>query len=125
MLSWEVRSAAGARHGAGADPAALLDQLGAAPVLIRLTARFPLPTLEPPAAEKDPDPGPAGTRTSPFGRDGSIQVYRYPALAGDARPGPLLVDGGTFTWLVTDGWSLSTDALGDASLTASNGKERP
>ena len=39
------------------------------------------------------------------------------ALTGQELTGPLLADGGTYTWLVTDGWVLSTDARGDASLT--------
>ena len=39
------------------------------------------------------------------------------ALIGQELTGPLLADGGTYTWLVSDGWVLSTDARGDASLT--------
>jgi hypothetical protein len=47
-----------------------------------------------------------------------IPVYPFAALPGRTTAGPLLADGGTFTWLVTDGWSLSVDALGDASVSA-------
>jgi N-methylhydantoinase A/oxoprolinase/acetone carboxylase beta subunit len=115
-LSWEVRSAAGAEY--GPDPAALLDARGAEPLLVRLTARFPLPTLDQPAVEKAADRGEEGSRTSPFGRDGAMPVREFAELPGTTSHGPLLVDGGTFTWLVTDGWSLSVDTRGDAALQA-------
>jgi N-methylhydantoinase A len=118
-LSWEVRSDTAAEYGAGPDPAVLLDRLGAAPTLLRLTARFPLPTLEQPDVEKAAHDASPGARTSPFGHNGSIPVHQFPALPGTTTAGPLLVDADTFTWLVTDGWSLSVDTLGDASLRAS------
>jgi N-methylhydantoinase A/oxoprolinase/acetone carboxylase beta subunit len=119
-LSWEVRSATGTEHGTGADPAALLDRLGAQPLLVRLTARFPLPTLQQPAVTATA-PGPAAGRPSPFGRDGSIPVREFAELPGTAAAqGPLLVDGGAFTWLISAGWFLSVDALGDASLHLGN-----
>jgi len=115
-LSWEIRSAAGTEYGAGADPGTLLDRLGAQPVLVRLTARFPLPTLEQPAVTVAAEI-PAGSRPSPFGRDGFIPVREFAALPGTAAVcGPLLVDGGAFTWLAGAGWTLTVDALGDAFL---------
>jgi len=117
-LSWEVRSGIAAGHGDGQDPAALLDRLGATPTFIRLTARFPLPSLEQPAVGQGPQDAEPDTRTSPFGPKGLIPVYPFAALPGRTTAGPLLADGGTFTWLVTDGWSLSVDALGDASVSA-------
>jgi N-methylhydantoinase A/oxoprolinase/acetone carboxylase beta subunit len=119
-LSWEVRSAEGTEYGTGTDPAALLDAGGAEPLLVRLTARFLLPTLDQPAVEKAADRGEAGSRTSPFGRDGSMPVREFAELPGSTAQGPLLVDGGTFTWLVTDGWSLSVDTRGDAALQATS-----
>jgi N-methylhydantoinase A/oxoprolinase/acetone carboxylase beta subunit len=118
-LSWEVRSTSNTERGTGPDPAALLDWLGAQPLLVRLVARFPLPTLEQPAVTASAGPRPAGTRTSPFGRDGAIPTREFASLPGTTAQGPLLVDGGTFTWLVTDGWSLSVDERGDAALQAS------
>ena len=36
---------------------------------------------------------------------------------GLAAAEALLAEGGTYTWLVSDGWVVSTDARGDASLT--------
>jgi hypothetical protein len=45
-------------------------------------------------------------------------VREFADLPGTTSQGPLLVDGGTFTWLVTDGWSLSVDTRGDAALQA-------
>jgi N-methylhydantoinase A/oxoprolinase/acetone carboxylase beta subunit len=117
--SWEARSAVAAEHGAGPDPAAALDWLDTEPVLVRLTARFPLPTLEQPTVDKSRDRAPSGSRTSPLGKDGTMPVYQFAALPDSTTQGPLLVDGGTFTWLVTDGWSLSVDPRGDASLRAS------
>jgi N-methylhydantoinase A/oxoprolinase/acetone carboxylase beta subunit len=114
VLSWEVRSAVGTEY--GADPVALLDRVGGQPLLARLTARYLLPTLEQPAVTATAQ-APAASRPSPFGRDGSIPVHEFAALPGAAAvAGPLLVDGGAFTWLISDGWSLAVDALGDAFL---------
>jgi hypothetical protein len=44
-------------------------------------------------------------------------VHDVGALIGQELMGPLLADAGTCTWLVSDGWAVSTDARGDASLT--------
>jgi hypothetical protein len=52
-----------------------------------------------------------------YGVHGSLPTYTPNEIVGHDLAGPLLVDGETYTWLVTDGWSLSTDATGDASLT--------
>ena len=114
-LSWELRSESATAT--GEDPAALLDELGDPPQLLRLTASFPLPSLEQPALPVgNPQVDTSTRRTSPFGADGSIPVYEFADLVDTDRDGPLLVDGGAFTWLVTDGWSLSVAASGDASL---------
>src|SRR6202034_4285087 len=117
--SWEARSGVVTEHGAAPDPAAALDWLDPEPVLVRLTSRFPLPTLEQPTVDKSRGRAPSGSRTSPLGKDGTMPVYQFAALPDSTTQGPLLVDGGTFTWLVTDGWSLSVDPRGDASLRAS------
>ena len=121
-FSWEIRSAVGTEHSTGPDPAALLDSLGAQPLLLRLTARFPLPFLEQPKLTADATSQGCSsdhtTRTSPFGRGGEIEVRGFGALPGTRSQGPLLIDGGTFTWLVTDGWALTVDSLGDALLNA-------
>jgi acetophenone carboxylase len=38
--------------------------------------------------------------------------------------GPALVDGGSFTWLVDPGWSMSVDSRGDAMLTQDAAAEK-
>lgn len=128
-LSWEVRSASGTEQGTGPDPSALLGTspgtspgTSGEPLLVRLTARYPLPSLEQPAltaeapaAEADGTPA---TRTSPFGSGGEITVRGFDAMPGTTSEGPLLIDGDSFTWLVTEGWTLTVGPAGDALLTA-------
>ena len=108
-LEWELRSASAVARGPGDGPGAL--DVGGAPTLVRLTACYPLPRLEAPAAQAAAAAAPTGSRGSP-----PLPAYSAASLPGSELPGPLLADGGTYTWLVTDGWVLSTDAHGDASL---------
>ena len=104
------------RQRAASAPDELASSLDGPPTLVRLTARYPLPRLAQPGG---PQAGrrPPGTRSSPYGPAGALPVHDAGALVGQELTGPLLADGGTYTWLVTDGWVLSTDARGDASLT--------
>ncbi len=118
-FSWQIRTADHTELGAGPDPSALLT-VGPAPQLIQLTARFPLPTLQPPELRADAAGNAEASRPSPFGRDGTIPVRQFGELPGNTVPGPLLVDGGAFSWLVTTGWSLTVDALGDATISQSS-----
>ena len=76
--------------------------------------RCPGSLSRPPPARTGNRPGPARRRTAPAG---PCPCMTCGALIGQELAGPLLADGGTYTWLVTDGWVLSTDARGDASLT--------
>jgi acetophenone carboxylase len=106
VLSWEVRYGDGTRATAEGSVDAALN--GGTPNLVRLTARSVLPSIEsaaPPAAS-----GGEGER-------GGIPTRSHSSAAGSTVAGPVLVDGGSFTWLVSDGWSLNVDANGDAVAT--------
>ncbi len=115
-LEWELRSATSSAGGQAGTPGALAASLDGPPTLVRLTARYPLPRLAHPAAPRQAA-GPPGHRASPYGPGGSLPVHDAAALPGQEVSGPLLADGDTYTWLVSDGWTLSTDERGDASLT--------
>ena len=116
-LEWELRSPEGAVRGSGPSPATLTAELNGVPTLVRLTARYPLPSLELPMVGGAVTAVPTGSRPSPYGPSGALPTYDAGRLGATEMAGPLLADGGTYTWLVTDGWSLTTDAHGDASLT--------
>jgi N-methylhydantoinase A/oxoprolinase/acetone carboxylase beta subunit len=120
--TWEVRSDAAVHRDEGGDPRELADALNGEPTLLRLTASYPLPSLEPPQLDTDGPPEVAGARASSFGPGGQLQTYDAARIVGSELEGPLLVDGGSYTWLVTDGWSLMTDERGDARLTTQGGK---
>ncbi|MGW6281272.1 hydantoinase/oxoprolinase family protein [Kribbella sp. NPDC055071] len=108
-LQWELRSAGHMVRGEGGTPEGLVADLDGEANLVRLTARYPLPSLEPLAAE-------TGTTGASRTSRGGIPAYTEADLVDSQLKGPLLVDGGEYTWLVTDGWSISTDAYGDAAL---------
>ncbi len=116
-LEWELRSASSSTRGEGTEPAALAKSLDGAPTLLRLTARYPLPRLEQPTLDGSAAVPATGSRLSPYGVGGSLPTYDAAVLADAKLSGPLLADGGTYTWLITDGWDLTTDARGDAFLT--------
>lgn len=116
-LDWEVRSDTDSVRATQEEPAGLVDSLDGTPRLLRLTAVYPLPSLKQPelAATKSADP--TGSRPSTYGGNGALPTYDSSTLPGATLDGPLLVDGGSYTWLVTDGWSLDVDTRGDAHLT--------
>ena len=116
-LDWEVRSQSGAVNGVQEEPTGLLATLVGDPTLLRLTARYPLPRLQQPALNKAGSAVPVGSRPSGYGSDGQLPTYEAAGLVDSELAGPLLVDGGSYTWLVTQGWSLTTDGRGDAQLT--------
>lgn len=116
-LEWEIRSADGSARGESAQPSGVVGTLSGAPTLVRLTARYPLPSLEQPTAEASGSAATTGSRPSTYGPDGQLATYDATDLVGSEIDGPLLADGGSYTWLVTDGWSLATNTHGDASLT--------
>ncbi len=98
---------------------ATLDELSSlthgAPALLRLTARFAIP--RDPLPELPPAMGtPADTRPSALGTDGHVAIHTHASLRGRTLEGPVVVDGGTFTWLVGKGWRLAVDLRGDATL---------
>lgn len=113
---WEPRNASGTGRAEGGKPSDGLKGVEGRPRLLTLTASHPLPRLQQPEVEGS-DTGVAGTRPSPYGPDGTLDIFEEAAVVDQHLEGPLLVDGGSYTWLVTDGWSLSTDSRGDAALT--------
>lgn len=111
VLSWEVRYADGTRATSDGSVDGAVN--GGTPNLVRLTARFVLPSIEsaaPPATS-----GGSGER-------GGIPTRSHSSAAGSTVAGPALVDGGSFTWLVGPGWSLDVDGNGDG--VASKGANR-
>ena len=115
--TWEPRNASGRGHGEGGKASEATGRLNGKPRLLTLTARYPLPRLETPEAAPGDGADVSGSRRSPYGANGSLATFNASSLVGRDLKGPLLVDGGSYTWLVTDGWSLSTNRLGDAELT--------
>jgi len=116
-LDWEVRSQTGSVSDVREEPAGLVATLEGDPTLLRLTARYPLPRLHQPDVVRAGLASPVGSRPSSYGSDGQLPTYEAAGLVDSELAGPLLVDGGSYTWLVTEGWSLTTDARGDATLT--------
>ena len=116
-LEWEVRSSSANARATGDTPGeALLNELDGTPTLLRLTARYLLPSLEQPVLEPAGPDAATGARSSPYGHEGSLPTFEAAGLVGSEHLGPLLVDGGSYTWLVTEGWSMSTNVRGDAQL---------
>ncbi|GAA3163224.1 hypothetical protein GCM10010531_14020 [Blastococcus jejuensis] len=113
---WEVRSSGDSVRGEGEHPGGLLATLEGAPTLVRLTARHPLPRLDEPELDRRGTGTATGARASSFGTAGELPTYDADDLTATELSGPLLADGGSYTWLVTDGWSLSTDTRGNAGL---------
>ncbi len=116
-LEWEVRSASGSVRGEGEEPGGVVATLEGPPTLVRLTARHPLPRLAEPELDRSGTATRTGSRPSPFGAGGELPTYDADDLTDTELTGPLLADGGSYTWLVTDGWTLSTDTRGNAALT--------
>ncbi|AEA28034.1 Hydantoinase/oxoprolinase [Pseudonocardia dioxanivorans CB1190] len=109
VLHWEVRGTGGSRGTADGSVEAALSAVDD-PSLVRLTARFPLPSLEKAAVTGGAGAGGRGER-------GGIPTRDWASVAGSTVTGPALVDGGSFTWLVGPGWSLAVDPTGDAVAT--------
>jgi acetophenone carboxylase len=120
---WELRSSGDSVRGEGEHPGGLVATLEGAPTLVRLTARYPLPRLDEPELDGRGTATSTGARTSSFGAGGELPTFDADDLTGTDLRGPLLADGGSYTWLVTDGWSLSTDTRGNAALVRISEKE--
>ena len=111
-VHWEVRGADGNRSTSDDD---VDGALGAgSPRLVRLTARSALAGLEKHSPDTTADLTQDGER-------GGLPVRPWSAAAGSRLDGPVLVDGGAFTWLVGEGWSLAIDENGDAVATRTGG----
>jgi hypothetical protein len=117
VLELELRSVNDVVRATGSDPGDLIGELDGEVSFARLTARYPLPRLEAPSPSASGAAQPSGSRISGYGDDGTLPSFTEAAVVGTSIDGPLLVDGGSYTWLVTSGWTLHTDAHGDASLT--------
>jgi acetophenone carboxylase len=115
-LEWEIRSATGSVRGEGDEPAGVVATLDGPPTLVRLTARYPLPRLDEPDLDGRGTAASTGARASSFGTAGELPTFDANDLTSTELRGPLLADGGSYTWLVTDGWTLSTDTRGNAAL---------
>jgi acetophenone carboxylase len=99
------------------SPDRALAALGGQPALVRLTASVGLPSIA--LADRKTN----GARPAPNG-DRPIPAYQWAELPGAEVAGPALVDGGSFTWLVDPGWSMSVDSRGDAMLTQDAAAEK-
>lgn len=106
-LHWEVRHSDGSRTTAEGSIDGALG--GASANLVRLTARYALPSLV--KGHVSRSGGVAG------GERGGIPTRSWSSTAGSTVTGPALVDGGNFTWLVGAGWSLKVDQQGDGLAT--------
>lgn len=107
-LHWEVRGSDGSRGTAEGSVDAALPSGGC--TLVRLTARYALPSL-------DKAGGPPGAAAEPTGERGGMPTHDWASAAGSILRGPALVDGGSFTWLIGRGWTVQVDAQGDAVAT--------
>lgn len=116
-LSWELRHGKAAARRTAERPGDLAAELGGAATLVRLNANYPLPRLQQPTLQPSAAPVERPRRTSGFGRNGQLPVYTGDEFVDFSATGPLLVDGGSYTWLVTDDWALTCDDHGDALLT--------
>jgi N-methylhydantoinase A/oxoprolinase/acetone carboxylase beta subunit len=121
---WTAQDPAGAfvtvRGTLSEAAARLATELGA-PNLLRLEARFAIGRVDRPP--RDPSKAATATthRPSPLSGDQGLPVYEHAALFGQTILGPCVVDGGTFTWLITSAWSLTIDTRGDAIATKQGG----
>ena len=117
---WTIQNAARERFSASGDidkVAGLLAAKLAAPNLLRLEARFAIGGVDRPQCARGSNAVPNAYRASPLGGADGLPVFEHGALYGQTLIGPCVVDGGTFTWLITDGWSLEVDTLGDGVVT--------
>ncbi len=123
-LEWEVDGADGQRGaatGASASVAASLLAAVPAPSLLRLTARFEIPKQPLPQRPAGSHSAQSSQRASSLAADGQLPVHTHADLIGREVAGPLVVDGGTFTWYVGPAWTLRVDDRGDARATRAKG----
>ena len=120
--SWQIDTANGAGGSAEGDVDTMLEALGRRDdaQLLRLEARFALPRIKIPGREKTGAPEPVEKRPSILGTGGEITVFLHDELYGHRVKGPCIVDGGSFTWLIGNGWQLDVDLCGDGIARRSN-----
>ncbi|MBP1823269.1 hydantoinase/oxoprolinase family protein [Mycobacterium sp. OAE908] len=116
-LSWELRSGSASVRDVSEHPTKLADKLAGTATLVRLSASFPLPRLKAPVLQENTHTSAPPRRASMYGADGQLPVHSGDDAVNREMQGPLLVDGDSYTWLVTDGWTLASDQHGDALLT--------
>lgn len=119
-LEWELDGAGTERASATGEPATVVAGMLAGvtrPALLRLTARFPIAKQPLPERAAGTATAARSTRASPLAPNGELPVYAHADLIGREVSGPLVVDGGTFTWYVGPHWRLLVDRRGDARAT--------
>lgn len=85
--------------------------------LVRLVVSYPVGRFEnAPLGASSEAPSLVGTRHSPIVSGGELAVHDWKTLRGHKLAGPAVVDGGTFTWVISPGWSGEVDLRGDAVL---------
>jgi acetophenone carboxylase len=124
QLEWDVEDATGARASATGESSTSVPALLASlpkPVILRLTARFPIPKQPLPEQASAAHIPVASLRASPLVPGGELPVYTHATLFGQQLSGPLVVDGGTFTWYIGPRWQVTIDGRGDACVTRMKG----
>jgi N-methylhydantoinase A/oxoprolinase/acetone carboxylase beta subunit len=116
-LTWELRTNSDSARGVAERPTELAAELSGTKTLVRLSANYPLPRLEQPVLQGKSSSGERPARNSAYGVAGKLPIYTADEAVGSEIVGPLLVDGGSYTWLVTDGWTMASNQHGDALLT--------
>ena len=119
---WRVDAAGGEEFEIQGDVNAMLGTLGqiADAQLLRLEARFELPQIKIPSRKSTTLPELVDVRDSAMGENGKMPVYLHDVLYGHEISGPCIVDGGSFTWLIGNGWNLQVDLQGDAIVRRSS-----
>ncbi len=120
--TWQIDTANGAGGSAEGDVNTMLEALGRRQdaQLLRLEARFALPRINTPDMEKTGTPKRVEKRASVLGTDGEITVFLHDELYGQRVQGPCIVDGGSFTWVIGNGWQLDVGLRGDGIAKRNN-----
>ena len=120
--TWQIDTADGTSGSAEGDVDRMLEALGRREdaQLLRLEARFELPRIKISDREKTSAPEHVEKRASVLGTDGEITVFLHDEVYGHRVQGPCIVDGGSFTWLIGNGWQLDVDLRGDGIARRSN-----
>ena len=116
-LVWTLEGPDGARvEHEGAFDSAMIAKIRALQ-LLSLAARFPIAKQAIPERTSSKGESKTASRQSPLSPAGELPVHDHDGLFGRTLRGPLIVDGGTFTWYVGARWELVVDLRGDGLLT--------